>query len=101
MLLIVLWWLALLMFLATQITAATHTSVQIAANLLNGAVAEARADEARATLERAKAMPIDVAITRAQLLVAERDSRIAAAQLEDAREGISAFVDKRPPQWPS
>jgi general secretion pathway protein K len=45
-LLIVLWWLALLMFLATQITSATHTSVLIAANIRGNAVAEARADGA-------------------------------------------------------
>jgi general secretion pathway protein K len=45
-LLIVLWWLALLMFLATQITTATHTSVLIAANIRGNAVAEAHADGA-------------------------------------------------------
>jgi general secretion pathway protein K len=45
-LLIVLWWLALLMFLATQITSATHTSVLIATNIRGNAVAEARADGA-------------------------------------------------------
>ena len=52
-------------------------------------VAEARAEEARAALERASAMPIDVAITRAQLLVVERDSRIATAQLLDARKKLA------------
>jgi len=52
-------------------------------------VAEARAEEARAALDRASAMPIDVAITRAQLLVAERDSRIATAQLLDARKKLA------------
>jgi HlyD family secretion protein len=52
-------------------------------------VAEARAEEARAALDRAGAMPIDVAITRAQLLVVERDSRIAAAQLLDARKKLA------------
>jgi HlyD family secretion protein len=51
-------------------------------------VAEARAEEARAALDRASAMPIDVAITRAQLLVVERDSRIATAQLLDARKKL-------------
>jgi general secretion pathway protein K len=45
-LLIVLWWLALLMFLATQISTATHTSVLIAANIRGSAVAEAHADGA-------------------------------------------------------
>jgi len=52
-------------------------------------VAEARAEEARAALDRASAMPIDVAITRAQLLVVERDSRIAGAQLLDARKKLA------------
>ena len=46
MLLIVLWWLALLMFLATQISTATRTSVLIAANIRDSAVAEAHADGA-------------------------------------------------------
>ncbi len=52
-------------------------------------VAEARAEEARAALDRASAMPIDVAITRAQLLVIERDDRIASAQLLDARKKLA------------
>jgi HlyD family secretion protein len=52
-------------------------------------VADARADEARAALERANAMPLDVAITRAQLLVVERDARIATAQLLDARKKLA------------
>ncbi len=52
-------------------------------------VAQARAEEARAALERASAMPIDVAITRAQLLVVERDARIADAQALDARKKLA------------
>jgi HlyD family secretion protein len=52
-------------------------------------VAEARAEEARAAFDRASAMPIDVAITRAQLLVVERDDRIATAQLLDARKKLA------------
>lgn len=52
-------------------------------------VAQARAEEARAALERASAMPIDVAITRAQLLLVERDARIADAQLLDARKKLA------------
>jgi len=52
-------------------------------------VADARADEARAALERANAMPLNVAITRAQLLVVERDARIATAQLLDARKKLA------------
>ncbi len=52
-------------------------------------VAEARAEEAHAALARAMAMPIDVAITRAQLLVVERDDRITTAQLLDARKKLA------------
>lgn len=52
-------------------------------------VAEARADEAHAALARANAMQVDVAITRAQLLVVERDDRITAAQLLDARKKLA------------
>ena len=52
-------------------------------------VAEARAEEARAAFDRANAMQIDVAITRAQLLVVERDDRIATAQLLDARKKLA------------
>ncbi len=52
-------------------------------------VAQARAEEARAALDRASAMTIDVAITRAQLLVIERDDRIASAQLLDARKKLA------------
>jgi multidrug resistance efflux pump len=52
-------------------------------------VAEARAEEARAALDRANAMEVGVAITRAQLLVVERDSRVADAQLVDARKKLA------------
>lgn len=45
-LLIVLWWLALLMFLATQIAGATRTAVTISSNIRRSAVAEAQADGA-------------------------------------------------------
>lgn len=45
-LLIILWWLALLMFLATQIAGATRTAVSISGNIRRSAVAEAQADAA-------------------------------------------------------
>jgi multidrug resistance efflux pump len=51
--------------------------------------AVARAEEARAALDRANAMEVGVAITRAQLLVVERDSRVAAALLLDARKKLA------------
>jgi multidrug resistance efflux pump len=49
-------------------------------------VAVARAEEARAALDRANAMQIGVSITLAQRLVVERDSRVADAVLMDARK---------------
>jgi general secretion pathway protein K len=45
-LLIVLWWLALLFFIATQIIAATRTTIMISSNIRTRAVAEAQADGA-------------------------------------------------------
>ena len=52
-------------------------------------MSEARAEEARATLKRANAPQPGVSITIAQLLVAERDSRVADAQLVDARKKLA------------
>jgi multidrug resistance efflux pump len=54
-------------------------------------VALARADEARATLDRAHGLEVGISITLAQLLVAERDSRIADAVLVDARKKLTLF----------
>src|ERR1700682_5076742 len=45
-LLIVLWWLVLLAFLATQLAATTRTAAMIASNLRDSASAEAAADGA-------------------------------------------------------
>jgi len=45
-LLIVLWWLTLLLFLGTQIAAATRTAVSISANIRGSAVAQAQAEGA-------------------------------------------------------
>jgi multidrug resistance efflux pump len=52
-------------------------------------VAVARAEEARATLDRAHGLVVGVSITLAQLLVAERDSRVADAVLVDARKKLA------------
>jgi multidrug efflux pump subunit AcrA (membrane-fusion protein) len=52
-------------------------------------VAVARAEEARAALDRANAMQIGVSITLAQRLVVERDSRVADAVLMDARKRLA------------
>jgi general secretion pathway protein K len=45
-LLIVLWWLAFLLFVVAQITAATRTAILISSNIRTSAVAEAQADGA-------------------------------------------------------
>jgi multidrug resistance efflux pump len=55
-------------------------------------VASARADEARAALDRAHAMEVGVSITLAQLLVVERDSRVADAMLVDARKKLALLM---------
>jgi multidrug resistance efflux pump len=52
-------------------------------------VAVARAEEARAALDRAHGLQVGVSITLAQLLVAERDSRVADAVLVDARKKLA------------
>ncbi len=52
-------------------------------------VAQARAEEARATLDRAHGLVVGVSITLAQLLVDERDSRVADAVLVDARKKLA------------
>lgn len=51
-------------------------------------VAVARAEEARAALDRADAMQLGVSITLAQKLVAERNSRVADALLMDAHKKL-------------
>jgi multidrug resistance efflux pump len=59
-------------------------------------VAQARAEEARATLDRAHGLVVGVSITLAQLLVDERDSRVADAVLVDARKKLALLkVDSR------
>jgi multidrug resistance efflux pump len=52
-------------------------------------VATARAEEAKASLDRANALQLNVTITRAQLLEVQRDSRIADAQLLDAQKKLA------------
>jgi len=52
-------------------------------------VAVARAEEARAALDRANAMQVGISIALAQRLVTERDSRVADALLMDARKKLA------------
>jgi multidrug efflux pump subunit AcrA (membrane-fusion protein) len=55
----------------------------------NLGVAQARADEAHDAFGRATALTQGVTITRAQLLEVQRDARVTAAQLEDARKKLA------------
>jgi multidrug resistance efflux pump len=50
---------------------------------------QARADEAKKALERAQQLQEGVTVTTAHLLEVQRDSRIAAAQLEEARARLN------------
>jgi multidrug resistance efflux pump len=52
-------------------------------------VAQARAEEARATLDRAHGLAVGISISLAQLLADERDSRVADAMLVDARKKLA------------
>ncbi|MGB7166584.1 MAG: hypothetical protein WBD70_26250, partial [Mycobacterium sp.] len=83
-------------------TASNHLTTDNYERVLNGprpeeiaigeagvGVAVARAEEARAALDRANAMQVGVAITLAQRLVVERDSRVADAVLMDARKKLA------------
>jgi multidrug resistance efflux pump len=50
---------------------------------------QARAEEARKTLQRAETLQEGVTVTTAHLLEVKRDARIAAAQLEEARARLN------------
>jgi HlyD family secretion protein len=50
---------------------------------------QARLDEAQKTLQRTRALQEGVTVTTARVLEVERDARIAAAQLEEARARLS------------
>lgn len=50
---------------------------------------QARADEAQKTLDRTEALQEGVTVTTARILEVKRDSRIADAQLEEARARLS------------
>jgi len=51
---------------------------------------QARLDEARKTLQRTQALQEGVTVTTARVLEVERDARIAAAQLEEAKARLPA-----------
>ena len=51
--------------------------------------AQARVDEAQKTLQRTEALQEGVTVTTARVLEVQRDARIAAAQLEEARARLS------------
>jgi len=58
---------------------------EIAVGEANLGVARARADEAADALRRAQLLQIGISVTQATFLQIQRDARISAAQLEDAR----------------
>jgi HlyD family secretion protein len=62
---------------------------EIAIGEANVGVAVARAEEARDALGRAHALTEGITITRAQFLETQRNARVTAAQLEDARKRLA------------
>jgi HlyD family secretion protein len=62
---------------------------EIAIGEANVGVAQARAEEAQDAFGRATALTQGVTITRAQLLESQRNARVTAAQLEDARKRLA------------
>jgi multidrug resistance efflux pump len=61
---------------------------EVAIGAANVAVTQARAEEAADAFARARALTEGVTITRAQLLETRRDSRVSAAQLNDAQKRL-------------
>lgn len=62
---------------------------EIAIAVANATLAEARAEEASAALQRALSWGEGITITEAQLDQTKRDARIAAAQLDEARARLA------------
>ena len=62
---------------------------EIAIGEANVGVAQARAEEAHDALGRATALTEGITITRAQFLETQRNARVTAAQLEDARKRLA------------
>jgi len=65
---------------------------EIAIGEANVGVALARAQEAEAAYGRLSALTEGVTVTRAQILQDQRDARVTAAQLEDARKRLALLV---------
>ena len=65
---------------------------EIAIGEANVGVALARAEEAEAAYGRLTALTEGVTVTRAQILQDQRDARVTAAQLEDARKRLALLV---------
>jgi HlyD family secretion protein len=62
---------------------------EIAIGEANVGVAQARAEEARDALGRANALTEGITITRAQFLDTQKNARVTAAQLEDAKKRLA------------
>jgi HlyD family secretion protein len=62
---------------------------EIAIGEANLGVAQARAEEAHDALDRASALTTGITITKAQFLEIQRNARVTAAQLEDAKKKLA------------
>jgi multidrug resistance efflux pump len=62
---------------------------EVEIGVANLGVAQARADEAHDALGRANALTEGITITRAQFLETQRNARVTAAQLEDAKKRLA------------
>ena len=62
---------------------------EVAIGEANLGVAEARAEEAHDALNRAAALTTGITITKAQFLETQRNARVTAAQLEDAKKKLA------------
>jgi multidrug resistance efflux pump len=66
---------------------------EIAVGEANVGVARARAEEANDALQRAQRLQVGISVTQASLFQTERDARVTAAQLADARARLDLLKE--------